>query len=270
MRFNRRMSVGLLLLGVLALAAAMAPLLVGDPLAISTASRLSPPSLAHPFGTDNFGRSVLNRTIYGGRISLVVGAAVAAISLVFGLAIGLVAGYFRRIDDVVMRVMDGIMAIPSVLLAIAVVTLTGSGVGTVIVAIAVPEVPRVVRLVRALVLIIRELPFVEAAVASGSSSFKVLRLHILPHAIAPLTVQATYIAGSAILTEAALSFLGIGTPASIPTWGNMIANARNYFALAPWVILFPGTVVSIAVLAVNLFGDGLRDRLDPRLARRVR
>jgi peptide/nickel transport system permease protein len=270
MRFNRRMLIGLFLLGGLALAAIMAPFLVGDPFAISTANRLRPPSIVHPFGTDNFGRSVLSRTVYGGRISLIVGGAVAAISVVFGFAIGLPSGYFRRIDNVVMRVMDGIMAIPSVLLAIAVVTLTGSGVGTVIAALAVPEVPRVVRLVRSLVLMIRELPFVEAAVASGSSSFKILWLHVLPHTVAPAIVQATYVAGSAILTEAALSFLGIGTPATIPTWGNMIANARNFFSLAPWMIIFPGIGVSIAVLAVNIFGDGLRDFLDPRLARRVR
>jgi peptide/nickel transport system permease protein len=264
------MLIGMLLLGGLALPAILAPHLVGDPFAISTANRLRPPSAAYPFGTDNVGRSVLSRTVYGGRISLLVGGAVAALSVVLGLAIGLVSGYFRRIDGILMRVIDGIMAIPSVLLAIAVVTLTGSGVGTVIAAIAVPEVPRVARLVRSLVLTIRELPFVEAAVASGSSSFKVLRLHILPHTIAPVIVQATYVAGSAILTEAALSFLGIGTPATIPTWGNMIANMRNYFTLAPWAILVPGVAVSIAVLAVNLFGDGLRDRLDPRLARRVR
>jgi peptide/nickel transport system permease protein len=189
---------------------------------------------------------------------------------VFGFAIGLVAGYFRHLDNILMRAIDGIMAIPSVLLAIAVVTLTGSGVTTVIAAIAVPEVPRVARLVRSVVLTIRELPFIEAAIASGSSSFKVLRLHILPHTIAPVIVQATYVAGSAVLTEAALSFLGIGIPATIPTWGNMIASTRNYFTLAPWSILFPGIAVSIAVLAINLFGDGLRDRLEPRLARRVR
>jgi len=264
------MLIGMVLLGGLALPAIFAPYLVGDPFAISTANRLRSPSKVYPFGTDNVGRSVLSRTVYGGRISLLVGGAVATISVVFGFAIGLVSGYFRRLDNILMRVVDGIMAIPSVLLAIAVVTLTGSGVATVIAAIAIPEIPRVARLVRSLVLTIRELPFVEAAIASGSSSFKVLRQHILPHIIAPVIVQATYVAGTAVLTEAALSFLGIGTPATIPTWGNMIASMRSYFTLAPWSILFPGLAVSIAVLAINLFGDGLRDRLDPRLARRVR
>jgi peptide/nickel transport system permease protein len=169
-----------------------------------------------------------------------------------------------------MRIMDGVMAVPAVLLAISIITITGPGVYTVVFAIAIPEVPRVVRLVRSVVITIRERPFVEAAISAGSSHLKILIHHVMRHTFAPLAVQATYIAGSAILTEAALSFLGIGAPATIPTWGNMMANGRSYFLLAPWIILVPGFGVSVAVLAINFLGDGLRDRLDPRLAYRLR
>lgn len=267
-RRNRRIDIGLVLLAVLAALAILAPLIVTDPFAIDPVSRLEPPGTDAWFGTDNLGRSILSRTIYGGRISLVVGLAVAAISVVLGLAVGLVAGYQRRFDNALMRVMDGIMSIPSVLLAIALVSVTGAGVGPVIFAITLPEVPRVVRLVRSMVLTVRELPFIEAAVASGSTATRILLAHILPNTMAPLIVQATYVAASAILTEAVLSFLGIGVPSTIPTWGNMIATGRTYFVTAPWMVLCPGLAISIAVLAINVLGDGLRDRLDPRLAYR--
>jgi peptide/nickel transport system permease protein len=269
MRRNPRIVLGTILLGVLVLVALLAPLIAGDPLAFKTADRLRPPSGEFWFGTDNYGHSVFDRTIYGGRISLLVGAAVALISISLGLVIGLVAGYYQRLDGIIMRVMDGIMAIPAILLAIALVSLTGAGVATVIGAIVFPEVPRVVRLVRSVVLTIRELAFVDAAIASGTSGFAMLWRHILPNAMAPLIVQASYVAASAILIEAALSFLGIGTPASIPTWGNMIANGRGFLIIAPWMIIFPGVSLAVAVLGVNLLGDGLRDRLDPRLSRRL-
>jgi peptide/nickel transport system permease protein len=230
---------------------------------------LQPPSAEYWFGTDNLGRDVFARTVYGARASLLVGLSVAVVSVAGGLIIGLAAGYYRRFDSVVMRLMDGLMAIPSILLAIALVSLTHGGVGIVILAITIPEVPREVRLVRAVVLSVREQPFVEAAIAGGARTVKVLRRHILPSTIAPLTVQGTYVCASAILVEAGLSFLGAGIPPNIPTWGNMIASCRLYLAIAPWTIFAPGICLAIVVLAVNLLGDGMRDRLDPRLARRL-
>ncbi len=207
--------------------------------------------------------------VYGARISLLVGLLVAVISIVCGSVIGLLAGYFTRVDAVVMRLMDGIMAIPSILLAIALVALLGASVKVVIIAIAIPEIPRVTRLVRAVVLSVRDLPFVEAARSNGTRVGKLLRRHILPSTVAPLIVQATYIAASAILTEAGLSFLGAGTPPEFPTWGNMIASSRLYLQIAPWTIFAPGICLALVVLAVNLVGDGLRDRLDPRISRRM-
>jgi len=199
----------------------------------------------------------------------VVGLSVAAIAVAVGLTIGLFAGYYRRVDGIVMRFMDGLMAIPGILLAIALVSLNRASVGIVIAAISIPEIPRVVRLVRSVVLATREQPFIEAAIGSGSRGLKIILRHILPSTVAPLVVQATYIMASAILTEAGLSFLGAGVPPEIPTWGNMIAGSRLFLAIAPWTIFFPGAFLALVVLAVNLVGDGLRDRLDPRLARRM-
>lgn len=271
-RFARRnptMVLGAAILGFMAMAAILAPLFAGDALTMQPANRLKPPSAENWFGTDNLGRDVFARTVYGARISLLVGLSVAAVSVVLGLAIGLAAGNSRRLDGLIMRVMDGIMAIPSILLAIALVSLSRASVGIVIAAIVIPEVPRVVRLVRSVVLSVREQPFVEAAISGGSRRIKILIRHILPSTVAPLIVQATYICASAILVESGLSFLGAGTPPEIPTWGNMIASSRLYLARAPWTIFFPGICLAIAVLAVNLLGDGLRDRLDPRLARRM-
>jgi peptide/nickel transport system permease protein len=266
---NPTIVVGASLLAVMAVIAIFASLIAGDPQFLNPSERMRGPSALHWFGTDHLGRDVYARTVFGARISLVVGIAVAVIAIAFGLSIGLVAGYFRRVDAPVMRLMDGLMAIPSILLAIALVSLNKASVGIVIVAIAIPEIPRVVRLVRSVVLSTREQPFIEAAIGGGSRHLKIILRHILPSTIAPLIVQATYVMASAILTEAGLSFLGAGVPPEIPTWGNMIAGSRLLLAIAPWTIFFPGTCLALVVLAVNLMGDGLRDRLDPRLARRM-
>jgi peptide/nickel transport system permease protein len=240
-----------------------------DPLALSPIRRLKPPSAEYWFGTDMIGRDVYSRVIYGARVSLTVGISVAVLASVIGLAIGLVTGYLRWLDAVMMRVMDGLMSIPSVLLAIALISLTKASLENVIIAIAITEVPRVVRLVRSLVLTLREQPYVEAAVASGTRLPAILLRHILPNTVAPLLVQATYICASAMITEAILSFIGAGTPPNIPSWGNIMAEARSLIQVAGTILLFPGIFLSITVLSVNLLGDGLRDALDPRLARRM-
>jgi peptide/nickel transport system permease protein len=268
-RRNPTIVIGGALMLFLILLALLAGLIAGDPLKLTPARRLRPPSANYWFGTDQFGRDVFSRTIYGTRVSLIVGLSVAAVSTVLGLAIGLLCGFYKALDGVVMRVMDGIMAIPSILLAVALITLTRPGLAVVIVAIVIPEVPRIVRLVRSVVLSLRAQPFIEAAIAGGTRAPKLLLLHILPNTVAPLIVQATYICASAILTEAALSFLGVGVPPEIPSWGNIIAQGRTFFLIAPWSILIPGVFLAVMVLAVNMLGDGLRDRLDPRLARRM-
>jgi len=268
-RFARRnptICVGGGIILVLVLLAAAAPLYAGNPYLMTPIHRLEPPSAQYWFGTDNLGRDVFARSIYGARISLLVGFSVGIAATIGGLIIGLLAGYYHRFDGIVMRLMDGLMAIPNILLAIALVSLTHGGVGIVILAIVIPEVPRDVRLVRSVVLGVREQPFVEAALAGGARAGKILRRHILPSTIAPLTVQGTYVCASAILIEAGLSFLGAGIPPNIPTWGNMIAGSRLYLGIAPWTIFFPGFALALVVLAVNMLGDGLRDRLDPRLA----
>lgn len=259
---------GFLILFVLALAL-LAPWITRDPIVFEPINRLKPPSAEFWLGTDSLGRDVYARTVHGARISLLVGLSVAMIAVLCGLVIGLLAGYFNHVDAVVMRVMDGIMAIPAILLAIALVALLGASVKVVIIAIAIPEIPRVTRLVRSVVLSVRDLPFVEAARSNGTRVGKLLRRHVLPSTIAPLIVQGTFICASAILTEAGLSFLGAGTPPEIPTWGNMIASSRLYLQIAPWTIFAPGLCLAVVVLAVNLLGDGLRDRLDPRISRRL-
>ncbi|MFA7665766.1 MAG: ABC transporter permease [Burkholderiaceae bacterium] len=240
-----------------------------DPLALSPIRRLRQPGQEWWFGTDMLGRDVYSRVIYGTRVSLSVGLAVAVLSSVVGLAIGLVTGFVRWADAIVMRIMDGLMSIPSVLLAIALIALTEASLKNVIIAITITEVPRVVRLIRGLVLTLREQPYVEAAVASGTRLHRILWKHILPNTMAPLLVQATYICASAMITEAILSFIGAGTPPNIPSWGNIMAEARSLFQLAGYLIFFPGLFLSVTVLAVNLLGDGMRDALDPRLARRM-
>jgi peptide/nickel transport system permease protein len=257
------------LLAMIAIALAAPWLGTVDPQAMSPVKRLRDPWGEYWFGTDMLGRDVYSRVIYGARVSLTVGLAVAILSTLVGLAIGLVTGFIRWVDAIVMRVMDGLMSIPSVLLAIALMALTKASLENVIVAITIAEIPRVVRLVRSLVLGLREQPFVEAATAAGTGVARTLVRHILPNTVAPLLVQGTYIFASAMITEAILSFIGAGTPLNIPSWGNIMAEARSLFQLKPWLILIPGAFLSLTVLAVNLLGDGLRDALDPRLARRM-
>jgi peptide/nickel transport system permease protein len=269
LRRNPTVCLGGAIILMMMLAAIAAPLFAGDPLAMDPTNRLLPPSAQYWFGTDSLGRDVFARTVFGARISLLVGFSVAVGAVTGGLLIGLVAGYSRRFDGAVMRLMDGLMAIPAILLAIALVSLTHAGVGIVILAIVIPEVPRAVRLVRSVVLSTREQPYVEAAISGGARTRKILWRHILPGTIAPLIVQATYVCASAILVEAGLSFLGAGIPPEIPTWGNMISGSRLYLSIAPWAVFAPGICLAVMVLAVNLLGDGLRDLLDPRLARRL-
>ncbi len=262
--------IGAVVLVLLILMAALAPFLwTVDPQAISPARRLRHPSETYWFGTDMLGRDVYSRVVYGARVSLTVGIFVALFATLIGLFLGLVTGYVRWLDGIIMRVMDGLMSIPGVLLAIALMALTKASLENVIIAITVTEVPRVVRLIRSLVLTLREQPYVEAAIAAGTRTPKILIRHILPNTVAPLLVQATYICASAMLTEAILSFLGAGTPPNIPSWGNIMAEGRSLFQIATYLIFFPGIFLSLAVLSVNMLGDGLRDALDPRLARNM-
>jgi peptide/nickel transport system permease protein len=270
MRRHPTAIIGALVLLLLIAMAVLAPYLgTVDPQAISPVRRLRKPSEAYWFGTDMLGRDIYSRVVYGARVSLTVGLSVALLATLIGLAIGLVTGFLRWIDGVVMRIMDGLMAIPGILLAIALIALTKASLENVVIAITITEVPRVVRLIRSLVLSLREQPFVEAAIASGTRTPRILVRHILPNTVAPLLVQATYICASAMLTEAILSFLGAGTPPNIPSWGNIMAEGRSLFQIATYLIFFPGLFLSLAVLSVNMLGDGLRDALDPRLARNM-
>ncbi len=273
LRFIRRnptLIIGALVLLTLVLIACAAPWIVThDPVQISPRTRLRPPSLAHWFGTDHLGRDLYSRVIYGTRVSLQVGTIVALLATGLGLGIGLVCGFVRRIDNLVMRVMDGIMAVPGILLAFALVALTRPGLVTVIAAITIPEIPRVTRLVRSVVLSLREFVYVEAARTVGTRFLRLLWRHILPNAIAPLVVQASYVFASAVITEAILSFLGAGIPPDVPSWGNIVAEGRERIFIAFHIVAFPGLFLTITVLAVNLMGDGLRDSLDPRMRRRL-
>jgi peptide/nickel transport system permease protein len=240
-----------------------------DPSLLDSAQRLKPISAAHLLGTDGFGRDVYSRVIYGTRVSLAVGLGTVASSVGSGLLIGVMAGYFRPADAIVMRVMDGMMAIPGILLAIALVTLSGASLFTVLVAISIPEIPRVARMVRSVILGVRHEPYVEAALILGTRVPALMWRHMMPSTLAPLIVQGTYIFASAILTEAVLSFLGAGIPPEIPSWGNVMAENRGYFMMLPGLILYPGILVSLTVLSINVLGDALRDALDPRMARRI-
>jgi peptide/nickel transport system permease protein len=283
-RRQRSILLGGAILGAVVLMALLAPALgTLDPAQIDPAARNRRPgaertlrnadgtqsTLKHWMGTDSLGRDVYSRVVYGARVSLIVGATVAVISSAVGLVIGILAGYLRWLDNVVMRIMDGLMSIPGILLAIGLVSLSRAGLRSVILAIVIPEIPRVVRLVRSVVLSVREEPYVEAAIALGSRLPRLLLYHVMPRTIAPLIVQATFVCASAILVEAILSFLGVGIPPETPTWGNIMAEGRALFRIFPHNILFPGVFLAITVLAVNMLGDGLRDTLDPRVRKRL-
>ncbi len=240
-----------------------------DPTHLAPARRTRPPSAQYWFGSDMLGRDVYSRVIYGTRISLLVGFSVAAAASVIGTFIGLVSGFIRWLDAILMRVMDGLMAIPPILLAIALMALTRGSVVNVIIAITIPQVPHVARLVRGVVLSLREQPYVESAIASGTRTPTIIWRHILPNTLAPIIVQATFICAAAMITEAILSFIGAGTPPTIPSWGNIMAEGRAIWQVKPYIVFFPAAFLSVTVLAVNLLGDGLRDALDPRLAKRI-
>jgi peptide/nickel transport system permease protein len=274
---------GIAIIVLIAISAAAPWLGTVDPTLFDAASRdllpgqsgeimtLDGESLKHRFvmGSDSFGRDIYSRVLYGTRVSLLVGILTAALALFFGILLGLCAGYLRRLDGLLMRVMDGLMAIPAILLAIALVALWRASIATVVVAIAITEIPRVTRLVRSLVLSIREEPYIEAAVSLGTPTWRIMLGHILPNCIAPLLVQGTYVCAAAILVEAILSFLGVGLPPDIPTWGNIMAEGRVQFVSYPHNVFYPGVFLAVTVLAVNILGDGLRDTLDPKMAKRV-
>ncbi|HEY9272108.1 MULTISPECIES: ABC transporter permease [Achromobacter] len=250
--------------------ALFAPLLgTVDPTLLDPGARLKPPFSDYLLGTDAFGRDVWSRVAYGARISLIAGLGAAVVSVAIGLVIGVIAGWFRSLDGLIMRTMDAIMAIPGILLAIALVSVTGASITTVLVAITIPEIPRVVRLVRGQILTVRGEPYVEAALALGTPLPLLLWRHMVPSTIAPLTVQGTYVFASAMLTEAILSFLGAGIPPEIASWGNIMSEGRMYFRMLPGLILFPGLFLSLTVLSVNILGDALRDALDPKMVRRI-
>ena len=262
--------VGGFLLSLLFLMAIFAPWLgTIDPTTLSPIHRTRVPSEKFWFGTDLLGRDVYSRVVYGARVSLTVGFSVAILSAVIGTVIGLAAGFVKWIDAVVMRIMDGFMSIPTILLAIALIALTRASLENVILAVTIAEVPRVVRLVRSLTLSLREQPYVEAAVAAGAGRLRIVVKHIFPNTIAALTVQTTYICGLAILAEASLSFIGAGVPPSIPSWGNIMSEGRALWQIKPHLIAFPALFLSITILSINMLGDGLRDAIDPRMAKRI-
>ena len=263
---HRSFRIGLVLVTILVLCAIIGPMLTGiDPTAMSIRSRFKPPSVRFPFGTDQYGRDILTRVLHGGRLSLSIGFSVALLSGAFGALIGVAAGYFRALDPYVMRLMDALMAFPAILLAIGIGAALGSQASSIVVALAVAYVPRTARIVRASVLVIREMEYLQAARVSGAGDLHIIVKHVLPNSLGPLIVQLTFVFAYAILAEAALSFLGIGPPPPAPSWGNIIAEGRDYSVEAWWVMLFPGLAVSLAALGMNLLGDGLRDVLDPRL-----
>jgi peptide/nickel transport system permease protein len=267
---NPSIAIGGTIVLLMVLMAIFAPLLTyADPTALAPARRTREPSAQFWFGTDMLGRDVYARVVYGARVSLIVGFSVAILASVIGLTIGLVSGFVRWADSIVMRVMDGMMSIPPILLAIALMALTRGSVQNVIIAITIAEVPRVSRLVRGVVLSLREQPYVDAAVAAGTRTPVIIWRHILPNTIAPMTVQATFICASAMIVESILSFIGAGTPPTIPSWGNIMAEGRALWQVKPYIVFFPAVFLSVTVLAVNMLGDGLRDTLDPRMAKRI-
>jgi peptide/nickel transport system permease protein len=268
MSMNKLTLFSVLGLGLVILSAVFADALsMYDPLQLYPRHRLQAPGAEHWFGADALGRDVFTRVLHGGRISLLVGAGVALIAAIGGVAVGLCAGISRYTDGIVMRVMDGVMAIPGILLAVALVSLFGASLTSIVIAISIPEIPRVARLLRSVVLTTREEIYVKAAQGLGLPTYKIMWRHILPSCIAPLVVQTTFVFASAILMESVLGFLGVGFSADVPTWGNVMAEGRAVFQRAPWMILFAGLFLSVTVLTVNILGDSLRDRLDPKLSK---
>jgi peptide/nickel transport system permease protein len=257
---------GAALMAVMLILGVLGPLVAGSPTRMDVASRLARPSALHWFGTDDVGRDVFSRVIHGARLSLLVGSAVVAFSLVVGVSCGLIAGYYRGLDNAVMRVMDGLMAFPAIILAIALMAALGPSVANVVVAIGVVYSPRVARVVRGSVLVIRETAYVEAARALGAADATLIGRHVLPNCLSPVIVQGSFVFAAAVLTEAALSFLGVGVPPFVPSWGNILSDGRLYLQQAPWLVLYPGAAIMMTILGLNLFGDGLRDLLDPKLA----
>ncbi|MBO1907222.1 ABC transporter permease [Microvirga sp. 3-52] len=263
---RKTVMVGVLILVIVAALAILAPLIAPySPSRLSVVNRLKPPSGIYWFGTDEFGRDVFSRTIYAGRLSLLVGASVVTFAAVFGVTLGLVAGFFRRLDMPIARIIDAMMAFPDILLAIALVAALGPSLVTVIVALGIVYTPRLARIVRASTLVIRELPYVEAARALGVPTWRIMSRHVLRNLVSPILVQGTFIFAYAMLAEAGLSFLGLGVSPEVPTWGTMIAAGRQYIGQADWMTLFPGIAIILSVLSLQMVGDGFRDLLDPRL-----
>lgn len=263
---HRAFMIGAILFGFVLLVAVLADVIAtSDPTKLSVRNRFKPPSLENPFGTDNVGRSQVSRIVYGARISLAIGFAVVVLNAIFGVMLGAAAGYFRRLDNILMRVADALMAFPAVLLAIAIAAALGPSSLTAAIALSVVYIPRTARIVRASVLVVRETEYVQAAKAMGASHMRIIFKHVLPNCLAPLIVQLTFIFAYAVLTEAVLSYLGLGAAPPTPTWGNIIAEGRDYIREAAWITLIPGMFLAITVLGLNLLGDGLRDVLDPRL-----
>jgi peptide/nickel transport system permease protein len=257
--------IGLVLMALMLALGLLAPLIAGDPGHMDVAGRLAAPGRAHWFGTDDVGRDVWSRVVYGARLSLLVGIAVVVLSFLVGVVCGVVAGYYRRLDNAVMRVMDGLMAFPAIVLAIALMAALGPSVVNVIVAIAVVYSPRVARVVRGSVLVIRETSYVEAARALGAADLTLIGRHVLPNCLSPVIVQGSFVFAAAVLTEAALSFLGVGVPPYVPSWGVILAEGRLYIQQAPWLVIYPGVAIMLTIFGLNLFGDGLRDLLDPKI-----
>ena len=265
---RRLVLISLCILVIMVVAAVGAPWLAPyAPRKMDIAHRLAAPSAKHWFGTDEFGRDVLSRCMYGARLSLTVGFLVVLVSLTFGTILGVVSGYVRQLDGLLMRITDALMAFPDILLAIALMAALGASLIDVVIALGTVYTPRVARVARGSVLVLRELQFVEAAEALGVSNWRVILVHLLPNLVSPLLVQGTFVFAFSILTEAALSFLGAGVPPTSPTWGNMIAQAQEYMQKADWLILAPGLCIVLTVLSLQAIGDGLRDVLDPRLRR---
>jgi peptide/nickel transport system permease protein len=263
---HRMFATGLMLFGIVVIAAALAPWIAGvDPNRLAMRQKFQPPSAAFWFGTDNFGRSLWSRVIWGARLSVLMGLSVVALNAVFGTLIGALAGYFRRLDNVLMRFNDALMAFPAILLAIAVTAVLGPSTVNVVIALSIVYIPRTARIVRASVIVLREMEYVQAVTAAGGGHWRILRRHILPNAMAPLIVQLSFLFAYSVISEATLSFLGLGAVPPTPTWGNIMAEGRQYMTDAPWIIGIPGLALMVTVLGLNLLGDGLRDVLDPRL-----